>query len=93
MKRYVILNADDFGICHSQNLAIMELFGCGGISSSTIMAHCPGAGEAAAFARAKAQYAVGVHLTTTDRWPPLTEKAVFYRDVAEFERQAVTEMC
>ncbi|MBQ8893916.1 MAG: ChbG/HpnK family deacetylase [Clostridia bacterium] len=91
MKRYVILNADDFGICHSQNLAIMELFRCGGISSSTIMTHCPGAEEAAAFARENPQFAVGVHLTTTDRWPPLTEKAVFYPDVPDFERQAVAE--
>ena len=50
MKRYLIINADDFGLCHSANEAVMELFEGGYIRSSTIMTPCPGAEEAVAFA-------------------------------------------
>lgn len=68
MDKYLIINADDFGMCHSHNVATMELFKCGGITSSTIMACCPWANEAVRFAKANPQYAVGVHLTTTSEW-------------------------
>lgn len=68
MDKYLIINADDFGMCHSHNVATMELFKCGGITSSTIMACCPWANEAVKFAKANPQYAIGVHLTTTSEW-------------------------
>lgn len=68
MDKYLIINADDFGMCHSHNVATMELFKCGGITSSTIMAPCPFAKEAVDFAKANPQFAVGVHLTTTSEW-------------------------
>lgn len=67
-KKYVIINADDFGMCHSGNAAVMELFACGGISSSTIMAPCSWCREAVEFAAAHPEYAIGVHLTTTSEW-------------------------
>ena len=47
MERYLIINADDFGMCHSANLAVMDLLKKGGITSATIMAPCPWAKEAA----------------------------------------------
>lgn len=55
----------------------MALFEAGRLKSSTIMFPCPAAGEAAAFAAANPQYAIGVHLTLTSewktyRWAPLT---------------------
>lgn len=68
MDKYLIINADDFGMCHAQNQAIMDLLKCGGITSSTIMAPCPWAFEAVKFAKANPQFAVGVHLTTTSEW-------------------------
>lgn len=68
MSRYLIINADDFGMCHSANLAVMDLFAKGGITSSTIMAPCPWAKEAAVFAAKNPQYSVGLHLTTTSEW-------------------------
>ena len=37
MKKYLIINADDFGVSHSVNKAIMELLNKGRISSATIM--------------------------------------------------------
>lgn len=68
MDKYLIINADDFGMCHAHNVATMELFKCGGITSSTIMAPCAWAKEAVDFAKANPQFAVGVHLTTTSEW-------------------------
>lgn len=68
MEKYLIINADDFGMCHAQNMAIEELFKCGGITSSTIMAPCSWALEAVRFAEKNPEFAVGVHLTTTSEW-------------------------
>lgn len=104
-KKYVIINADDFGMCHSQNLAIEDLFRCGGISSSTIMAPCPWCGEAVRFAKENPQYAIGVHLTTTSewqnyRWGPVSstvnaslrdEEGYFWHESDQFEKNADDE--
>ena len=65
MSRYLIINADDFGMCRSANLAVYDLFEKGGITSATIMAPCPWAKEAAIWAKNHPEYAVGLHLTTT----------------------------
>lgn len=79
MKRYLIINADDFGMCRSANEAIFDLFESGCIKSSTLMIPCPEAKAAADFAAAHPEYAIGVHLTMTnewkERWPwgPLTD--------------------
>ena len=54
MDKYLIINADDFGMCRGSNLAVMELLKAGKITSSTIMAPCAWAPEAAQFANAKA---------------------------------------
>ena len=78
-KRYIIINADDFGMCRSANEAIFGLFESGSIVSSTIMMPCPEAKAAVQFAVDHPQYAIGVHLTMTnewgERWPwgPLTD--------------------
>ena len=86
MDKYLIINADDFGMCHAQNQAVMELFKCSGITSSTIMAPCPWALEAVNFAKKNPEFAVGVHLTTTSEWkeyrwaPVNAEKTASLRD-------------
>ena len=47
MDKYLIINADDFGMCHSANVAVSDLFTNGGcITSATIMAPCAWAKEA-----------------------------------------------
>ena len=40
MDKYLIINADDFGMCRAANLAVMDLLKSGSITSSTIMAPC-----------------------------------------------------
>ena len=77
MARYLIVNADDYGMCRSANEAVQELFTLGRLKSASIMFPCPAAEEAAAFAAAHPEYAIGVHLTLTSewktyRWKPLT---------------------
>ncbi|OWA36832.1 hypothetical protein B9G55_01775 [Saccharibacillus sp. O16] len=67
-QRYLILHADDFGMCHSTNQAILELFAQGAITSTTLMLPCPWAREAAAAAHSDSQLDVGVHLTSTSEW-------------------------
>lgn len=68
MGKYLLVNADDFGMCHSANEAIFDLFRSGCLKSSTIMMPCPAAKEAVDFSIENPQYAIGVHLTTTSEW-------------------------
>ncbi len=67
-KKFLIINADDFGLCRSANEAVMDLFLSGSIFSSTIMAPCPGADEAIQFSIDHPEFAIGVHLTHTNEW-------------------------
>ena len=103
MDKYLIIIADDFGMCHSANQAVADLFKSGGITSATIMAPCAWAYEAVNFAKANPQFAVGVHLTTTSewgeyRWRPLTggktlldSEGFMHHESDEFEKAADLE--
>ena len=87
-QKYLIVNADDFGMCEAANDAVIALFEAGRLKSSTVMIPCPCSGRAAQFAATNPQYAIGVHLTLTSewktyRWPPLTNGASL-RDPAGF---------
>jgi predicted glycoside hydrolase/deacetylase ChbG (UPF0249 family) len=78
--RLLIVNADDFGMCHSTNQAIIQLLEEGAISSSTLMLPCPWAKEAALWSEQHPAYDVGVHLTLTSewdtyKWGPVTRQA------------------
>jgi len=64
----LILNADDFGMCHDQNEGVMTGLKEGVFTSSTILVTCPWFEEAAAFARSNPAADLGVHLTLTAEW-------------------------
>ncbi len=68
MAKYLIINADDYGMCKSANDAVEELFRNGRLKSSTIMMPCPAAEDAVRFSIENPQYAIGVHLTMTSEW-------------------------
>lgn len=104
--RLLIVNADDFGMCHAENLAIQQLFQEGVISSSTIMMPCGWAKEAAIWSASHSEYDVGVHLTFTSEWDGykwgpvtrngdvrslVTKEGYFPTDCAAFEQQAEPE--
>ena len=102
MDKYLIINADDFGMSHSSNLAVFDLLESGGITSSTIMTPCCWAKEAALWAIEHPQYAIGAHLTTTSewgryRWAPVNTKntdslrddeGYMYHESGDFEKNA-----
>jgi predicted glycoside hydrolase/deacetylase ChbG (UPF0249 family) len=71
--RLLIVNADDFGTHHGANLAIVEGFRHGSLTSTSLMVPCPwAAGAAIESAQVVAEGVpmdVGVHLTLTSEWP------------------------
>lgn len=92
--RAVIINADDFGMCHAANTAITQLLDAGRIDSTTLMVPCAWAPEAMAFAASRTDLDVGVHLVLTSewtdyRWRPLTGTATTLVDEAGYFPAAV----
>jgi predicted glycoside hydrolase/deacetylase ChbG (UPF0249 family) len=95
--RLLIVNADDFGMCHAENAATISGLQAGAFCSATIMAPCAWFADAASFARRAPEADLGVHLTHTSewsecRWGPVSGAAavpslvdalgLFYADVA-----------
>jgi predicted glycoside hydrolase/deacetylase ChbG (UPF0249 family) len=75
--RVVIINADDFGMCHAENLGTQKVLEYGIVTSSTLMMPCPWALEAIDYIKAHQLTNIGVHATLTSewkyyRWRPLT---------------------
>jgi chitin disaccharide deacetylase len=61
-KRYLILNADDFGQSHGVNRGIIEAHERGIVTSASLMVRWPAAAEAAAYAREHPDLSLGLHL-------------------------------
>src|SRR5271156_4639317 len=78
--RALILNADDFGMCHDQNEGVMRGLKEGLFTSSTILVTCPWFEEAAEFARNNPDPDLGVHLTLTAEWDRYKWGPVLGRD-------------
>lgn len=66
MKRQVIINADDFGLCDSVNRGILKAHREGVLTSATLMANMPGAELAVQIAKDNPFLGIGVHLTLTE---------------------------
>jgi len=69
MERRLIINADDFGLCESVNKGIVEAHTKGVLTSTTIMANMPAAGQAVELAKKLPTLGVGVHLNLTSGKP------------------------
>lgn len=67
-NKYLILNADDFGMCHSANMAIDDLMKRNQITAASLMVNTPWVLEAVQMIRKNPQYDVGIHLTHTSEW-------------------------
>jgi chitin disaccharide deacetylase len=77
--RLLIINADDFGMCHAINAATIRAMREGVVSSTSLMAPCSWAPHAMQLLRDHPDLSFGVHLTIvseqpTYRWGPLASK-------------------
>ncbi|HLH63578.1 MAG TPA: ChbG/HpnK family deacetylase [Ktedonobacteraceae bacterium] len=61
-RRYLIVNADDFGLSAGVNRGIIEAFEYGIVTSSSLMVNRIGAEEAAAYARRQPKLGLGLHI-------------------------------
>lgn len=77
--RLLILNTDDFGMCHSINEAVIRTIREGAATSCTLMVPCPWGLHGLHLLQENPDIAFGVHLTAVSeavyyRWGPLTSK-------------------
>lgn len=76
MPRYLICNADDFGMTQPITDAILDCHEKGIVSSTTLMANMPDAERACRLAQDYPRLGVGVHLTLTQGRPVLSPEQV-----------------
>jgi predicted glycoside hydrolase/deacetylase ChbG (UPF0249 family) len=92
-KRYLIVNADDFGQSPGVNHGIIEAHECGVVTSASLMTRWLAAGEAALYAKSYPKLSLGLHLDLgewiyqNETWlplytvVPLDDKAALEREV------------
>ena len=77
--RLLILNADDFGVCHAENEGTIQFLTEGLGTSCTLMMPCPWSYHGVKFLKAHPDVDFGVHLTIVGeydyyRWKPLSSR-------------------
>lgn len=77
--RLLIINADDFGMCHANNEATLRTLREGVVRSTSLMVPCPWAQHAMRLLQENPDIPFGIHLTVVGdtanyRWGPLTSK-------------------
>ncbi|PHG01450.1 hypothetical protein COI63_24920 [Bacillus toyonensis] len=65
MERYLIVNADDFGLSPSVNLGVIDAFHAGSVSSVTIMTNMSGFEDAVEHIYTHSKLGIGMHFNLT----------------------------
>ena len=74
MKKYCIVNGDDFGASHGINRGIIEAHLKGILTSTSLMVNMPGAEEAAHLSHEAPLMSIGLHITlTSEEGAPLID--------------------
>ncbi len=96
-QRYLIVNADDFGLSSGVNQGIIRAFEDGIVTSASLMVQHPAAVEAACYARRHPDLSVGLHLDLGEwiyhdgAWR-LKYQVVPPEDAALVEREAESQL-
>jgi predicted glycoside hydrolase/deacetylase ChbG (UPF0249 family) len=88
MKKYCIVNGDDFGASSGTNRGILEAHRDGVLTSTSLMVDLPYAEEAAQLSREVPQMSIGIHVVlTSEDCEPLIDFADPEQCRAELDRQ------
>jgi predicted glycoside hydrolase/deacetylase ChbG (UPF0249 family) len=80
MTRYLIVNADDFGLSHGVNRGIIHAHASGIVTSANLMVYGPAAAEAAAYGRRHPSFSIGLHVDLGEwvyqkkSWQPIYQR-------------------
>lgn len=88
-SRYLIVNADDFGLSSGVNRGIIEAHERGILTSASLMVRYPDAAEAADLARAHSKLSVGLHFDAAEWRYREGEWEAIYRVVDDRDADAV----
>ena len=97
MTKYLIVNADDFGLTSGVNRGILDCHQAGSVSNASLMVNTPAVHEAVDIARSNPRLGVGLHLNLTlgrplnspDDVPSLTGKDGCFFSRSRCERRLV----
>lgn len=96
-KRYLIVNADDFGMSHGVNRGIIKTHECGITTSASLMVCRPAAAEAASYGRRQGNFSLGIHFDLGEwvyragKWLPNYQR-VNINDAKAVEKEVASQL-